>query len=88
MGLLILGIFLCVKFFLKGKSLELKRSTKNFILKFNPHTALFKHELYKILVTNKGIIQGTQPCKFFLSRPLKSRLFPGLVFIPGILHQF
>ena len=56
MGLLILGIFFCVKFFLKGKSLELKRSTKNFILKFKPHTSLFKHELYKILITNKGII--------------------------------
>ena len=55
-GLLGLGIFLCVKFFLKGKSLELKRSTKNFILKFKPHTSLFKHELYKILITNKGII--------------------------------
>jgi len=55
-GLLVLGIFLCVKFFLKGKSLELKRSTKNFILKFKPHTSLFKHELYKILITNKGII--------------------------------
>jgi len=55
-GLLILGIFLCVKLFLKGKSLELKRSTKNFILKFKPHTSLFKHELYKILITNKGII--------------------------------
>lgn len=54
--LLVLGIFLCVKFFLKGKSLELKRSTKNFILKFKPHTSLFKHELYKILITNKGII--------------------------------
>ena len=55
-GLLGLGIFLCIKFFLKGKSLELKRSTKNFILKFKPHTSLFKHELYKILITNKGII--------------------------------
>ena len=55
-GLLGLGIFLCVKFFLKGKSLELKRSTKNFILKFKPHTCLLKHELYKILITNKGII--------------------------------
>ena len=55
-GLLVLGIFLCVKFFLKGKSLELKRSTKNFIWKFKPHTSLFKHELYKILITNKGII--------------------------------
>lgn len=55
-GLLGLGIFLCVKFFLKGKSLELKRSTKNFILKFKPHSSLFKHELYKILITNKGII--------------------------------
>ncbi len=55
-GLLGLGIFLCIKFFLKGKSLELKRSTKNFILKFKPHTSLFKHEFYKILITNKGII--------------------------------
>ena len=55
-GLLGLGIFLCVKFFLKGKSLELKKSTKNFILKFKPHTCLLKHELYKILITNKGII--------------------------------
>lgn len=52
----IVGIILCYLFFLKGKSLELKKSTKNFNIGFRPHISLLRHEFYKILITNKGII--------------------------------
>ncbi len=53
---IIIGTVLCYIFFLRGKSLEIRKSTKNFALKFHPHTSLLRHEFYKTIITNKGII--------------------------------
>ncbi len=55
--LMLVGIVLCYRFFLKGKNLQLKQKKSRMIgLKFKPHSNLLRHEMYKTLITNHGLI--------------------------------
>ena len=56
-ALMLIGVVLCYRFFLKGKNLQLKQKKSRMIgLKFKPHSNLFRHEMYKTLITNHGFI--------------------------------
>lgn len=56
-GVVILsGIVLSYVFFLKGKNLQIKRRTKRLSFRFRPHSSLFRHETYKILITDRALV--------------------------------
>lgn len=56
-GIVVLsGIFFSFACFLKGKRLQIKRTTKRLSFRFHPHACLIRHESYKILITNHALI--------------------------------
>ncbi len=50
------GVALSIVFFVKGGKLQCKRVTRRFYLRFRPHASLFRHEGYKILISNHGLM--------------------------------
>lgn len=50
------GTVLSLLFFERSESLELKDAVRHIVFPFRPHASLFRHEGYKILVTNHGLL--------------------------------
>lgn len=50
------GVALSFVSFVKGEKLQLKRVTRYFCFRFRPHTCLFRHEGYKILISGHGFL--------------------------------
>lgn len=51
-----LAVIACICFFLQGNNLEITKEQFSFAIRFRPHNNLFRHEAYKLLITNRAII--------------------------------
>lgn len=56
-GVVILsGVVFSYVFFLKGRSLQIKRRTRRLSFRFRPHASLLRHESYKIMITDHALV--------------------------------
>ena len=54
--LLLIGVVLCLLFYLQGNNLELKKIRIPRLIHFHPHGNLLRHEAYKVLIMNRAAL--------------------------------